>query len=186
MVSASLMAQVSPSTIAVEKILRLVAPARQLVDRRAKALLGEIEITGNRRLRLLHAVAIKQLQHAARADGVGGELRVEIAHALVRRARVEQDDVDHIAIHLARAHDAHRRDADAFLIDRLAHRRFRARHHAADVGVMRDVGDERDDFFAGEHRRDDVDVGQMRAAAVVRIVGDEHVAGQDVSHAESA
>ena len=78
------------------------------------------------------------------------------------------------------AHDAHRRNAHAFLVDRLAHRGFRSRHHAADVGVVRDVRDVGDDALADEHRRDHVDVGQMRAAAVVRIVGDEHVAGPDL------
>ena len=44
---------------------------------------------------------------------------------------------------------------------------------------MRDVGDERRNLASDEYRRDDVDVGQVRAAAVVRIVGDEHVAPRD-------
>ena len=47
---------------------------------------------------------------------------------------------------------------------------------------MRDVGDEGNDFFAFEHRRNHIDVGQMRAAAVVGVVGDKHIAGQNFAH----
>jgi hypothetical protein len=45
--------------------------------------------------------------------------------------------------------------------------------------VVSDVRDVSRDAFSDEHRRDHVDVGKVRAAAVVRIVGEEHVAGTD-------
>jgi hypothetical protein len=45
--------------------------------------------------------------------------------------------------------------------------------------VVRDIGDECGYAPADEHRRDDRDVGKVGAAAVVRVVGDEHVAGLD-------
>jgi len=166
--------------VAIEKIFRDVASGRQALDRRAKALLREIEVAGDRGFRLLHAVTLEELQDAAGTDGVRGELRLQVAHPLAGRARVEQDQVEHVPVELARAHDAHRRDAHAFLVDRLAHRGFRARHHAAHIRVMRDVGDEGDDAPADEDRRDDGDVGQVRAAAVVRIVRDEHIARHDL------
>ena len=166
--------------IAVEKILGFIAARGQPVDRRAKTLFREIEICGDGCCRVVRAIALEQLQHALHADIVGSELRFQVADALVRRARVEQDDVDHVAVEHAGAHDAHRRNPQTFLIDALAHRGFRPGHHAADVRVMRDVGDERHDSLPDEHRRDDVDVGQMRAAAVVRIVGDELVARLDL------
>ena len=51
----------------------------------------------------------------------------------------------------------------------------RMRSRAA-VGVMRDVGHEAEEAAVREHRAHHVDVGQVRAAARVRIVGDEHVA----------
>ena len=166
--------------IAVEKIFRDVTTGRQPVDCRAKALFREIKVSGYGRGGVVDAVTLEQLQNTFGADVVRRELRVQVADALGGRARVEQDDVNHVPVQFPLAHDAHRRNAYAFLVDALAHRGFRAGHHAADVGVVRDVGDEGHDLLADEDRRDDIDVRQMRAAAVVRIVGDELVTRQDL------
>jgi hypothetical protein len=82
------------------------------------------------------------------ADIVRSELRVEISDALVGRTRIEQNDIDHVTIHLAFAHHAHRRNADTFLVDALANRRLGTGNHTADIGVVRDIGDECNDFVA--------------------------------------
>ena len=126
------------------------------------------------------AVTLEQGHDASHADGVGGELRFHVAVALLRRAGIDEDEIHHVPIDLSAAHDAHRRNAQPLLKDGLAHRRLAARHHAADIGVVRDVGDVGDDAVVDEDGRDHVDIGQVRAAAVVRIVGDEHVARRDV------
>jgi hypothetical protein len=147
--------------IAVEIVFRRVAGARQSCDRRAEAALGEIEVGRDDRLGFRHAIALQQAAHGTHADHVGGELSLQVASSLLRRARIEQDHLQQVAIGLARAHDPHWRDAQALLKDRFAHRGFAPRHHAAHVGVMRDVGDVGHDPAFGKHGRDDVDVRQV-------------------------
>ena len=58
--------------------------------------------------------------------------------------------------------------------------RHGAARGAADVGVVGEIGDERNQPAVDEHRHRHVDVGQMRAAGHVRVVGDEEVAFGDV------
>ena len=74
-------------------------------------------------------------------------------------------------------HEPHGRKNQSFLID-LARDRHRARTHAADVRVMRAIGDveRRPPVASEEHRRDERDVRQVRAA-VERIVQHHDVAG---------
>ena len=71
-------------------------------------------------------------------------------------------------------------DQHAFLVDGGRKRRHRAGRGAADIGVMAARGDVEEDLLAGvvEDRRDDGDVGQMRAAVVGRVER-EDVAGAD-------
>ncbi len=166
--------------VAVEIIDVRIGARRQAVDRGGEPPLGEVQKAGDRRGGAGVGVFLEQRLDALDADEIGGELRTQVADALLGRTAVEQDDVDDVAIDRTGAHDSHERQSQALLEDRAAHRGFAARHHAADVGVVRDVGHEGDDAAVAEHRRDHVDVGQVRAAAVVGIVGDEHVARLDL------
>ena len=172
--------------VAREIVDGLVAARGQAADRGDEAPLGEVEVVGEGLLGGLGAVALEECGHAGKARHVGGDLGPQIAQPLLRRARVQQDDVDDIAADLARAHDPHRRQPKPLLEDGLAGRRLAARHHAADVRVVGDAGDEGGDAPLAEHRGDDVEVGQVGAAAVIGVVGDEHVAFGQVLAAEAA
>ena len=70
----------------------------------------------------------------------GGNLRRQIALALARCADVGKQHGHHVALQLAPAGDEHRRDAQAFLINLFA-QAHGSGHRAADVGMMRAVGD---------------------------------------------
>src|SRR5258708_17265876 len=96
--------------------------------------------------------------------------------SLTRRPGVQQYDIQNVAVDVAGTQDANRRNAKPFLKDRAAYGRLAARDHATDVGMMRNVGDIGDDLVTPEHRRDDVDVREMRSATGIGIVGNEHIA----------
>ena len=91
---------------------------------------------------------------------------------------------------LAAGDDPHAVEQHAFLVDRAARRRHRARRAAADVGVVRAARDEVAEAPAAcvEHRRHDGQIGQVRAAVVRRVqqvgvAGCELLRAQDALHA---
>ncbi len=125
----------------------------------------------------LHTKLGNHLAHLALARIAGGDLRLEIAPALLGCPHVGEQYVEHLLIDLATMHDLGRRYADAFLMHLGQGARQRSRHGAADVGVMYVADGEADDLPVMENRLPDVDVGRMRAhEAGVGIVRDADVA----------
>ena len=59
--------------------------------------------------------------------------------------------------------------------------RQRARRHAANIGIVGDVGGPRDDLPVDEDRHGDNDIVQVGDAAVIGVVGGEHVARLEVA-----
>ncbi|MNS92515.1 hypothetical protein D3C72_1266570 [compost metagenome] len=124
--------------------------------------------------------------HRRRAPSVGGHLHAQIQHALFRVAGVRADQAQHVLVRFAMARNAAGRDADALLEDGLQAARDRAGHRAADVRMVRDIRREKAQRAVPEHRRDDIDVGQVAAISKIGIVADEDVAVADAVRRESA
>ena len=80
-----------------------------------------------------------------------------------------------------RAEQSHRRQPQRLLVALGGGRRERARHHAAHVHHVRRHHDPRDQLVAEEDRALHHHVLRVQAAAVVRVVGQEHVCGAIVS-----
>lgn len=99
---------------------------------------------------------------------------------VLREYGIEEHQILDIAIDLSLAHDADRRDAKALLENCPADGGLAPGNHATDIGVMGNVGDIGDDLTAMEYRRQDVDVGQVGAAPIIGVVGDEHISWVDV------
>ena len=53
---------------------------------------------------------------------------------------------------------------------------------AADIGVMGQIADEAQEHVIDENRRRERHIGQVRAAAFVRVVGHEDIAGRDLGN----
>ena len=81
-----------------------------------------------------------------------------------------------VLVQLAAANQPDHRQAQALLEDRSRAPRDRAWNGAADIGMMADIGGEGAHRTIDEHRRDDGDVGHVRAAGEIRIVQHERVA----------
>ena len=136
-------------------------------------------------LHLLHdveqrvgAVFRRQRLQPRRGTPVRRHLRAQIAEPLGGGADIGEDDRLDGGIRLAVAIQADRRQAQALAVD-LGHRAVAAGRGAADVGPVRAHAAEAEQAAFVECGRDDVHVGQMRAA-LIRIVVDEHVAGRDI------
>ena len=126
------------------------------------------------------AVGVNGLRHAPHAQIAGRHLREIVPAPFVRQAHIQQHEVEKLALQLAPAEELDHRDPEPFLVDLRHAARHRPRRHAADIGVVGDIADPGDDAPLCEHRRRHVDVGQMRAARRVRVVGDDDIAFLDV------
>ena len=107
----------------------------------------------------------------ARGEPVRGELRAEVAAALVRVAHPRDEGVEDVVV------EPRRRDHDALLVERARVGGHAAGLDAADVGVVRARDGE-----AERGARDERDVGEVRAAGV-RVVEDEDVVAARVVRA---
>ena len=127
------------------------------------------------------AVAFREVQDALFADAACTDLRFEVALAFLRRAHIEQDEVEHLAVELAAAHDADRRNANAFL-EYLGRRAHGAGKGAAHIRMMRAVGDVEGRFGRRVGEEDGQNHGDVRkvSAAGVGVVEDGDVAGREV------
>jgi hypothetical protein len=114
--------------------------------------------------------------HAPHAQAAGCDLGIVVAAPFLGDTGVQKQDLEQVLVQLALLVQSYHRDAQSLLVDLRHAAGHRARRHAADVGVMGDVADEAEQFALDEHRLGEVDVGQVRPAGHVRIVGDEHVA----------
>ena len=113
----------------------------------------------------LHAVAFGDFAQAAGTDADGGNLRSEVALALLGGAGVPADEFHDLGVDAAAADDPEGRDDGAFLV-KLGGEGEGAGGHTADVGVMAPVGDEASEFLVvlgpdvdGGHHGDVGEVG---------------------------
>ena len=113
---------------------------------------------------------------AACAKIAGGDLCIVVAAPLVRNPDVQKHDVHDIVLQHALAEELDDRNAQTLLIDFGHAAGHGTRHHAADIGVVCDVADKGNKLALDKNRLGVVDVGQMRTARRVRIVGDEDIA----------
>ena len=119
------------------------------------------------------------LLDATDPGGVGRNLRPEVPFALARGAGVETHELDDVAAELPLVEQLDGRDPQPLLEDARAIGALAARHLAADVGVVGDVGDERHQPAIEEDRARKCQIGQVRSAAHVRIVREEAVTGAE-------
>ena len=107
--------------------------------------------------------------HALHAEAVGGHLRAQVGQSFARHLAVQQDQFLDVTLQFVAAIQPHRRDAQALLVDmRMA--------AIGEVGVVRQVDRPGDHAAVDEDRLGHDDVGQVRAAALIGVVADEHVA----------
>ena len=144
----------------------------------------------------VEAVVLDDAAEFVDAAFVGGDLRLEVGDVLGDVAAgpwVIGEQVDQVGLAEAAAVDqAEIVDQDAFLVDRRRQRRHRAGRRAADIGMVAARGDpEQNVVFVGrasgaprllfaEDRRADGDVGQVGAAVIGGVEG-EDVAGMNVA-----
>ena len=120
------------------------------------------------------------LRHAPHAQIAGRNLREVVPAPFVRQPHIQQHEIEQLALQFAPAEQLDHRHAQAFLVDFRHAAGHRPRRHAADIGMVGDIADPGDDAPVREHRGGHVDVGQVRAARGVRIVGDDDVAFLDI------
>ena len=150
-----------------------VAPVRHLGDRGAGAPLGVVPDLGARGPPPVRAAASDQLGGAPLGKAVDGELGAQVAAPLVARARVGGDQVDQVVV------EPRRRQDQAFLVQLGRVGGHRGGGHPADVGVVRARGGPAQQLAVDVDRRDERDVGQVRAAQE-RVVEHPDLAGLDV------
>ena len=97
-------------TIVVEKILGSVSTGRNGCEEGAHHLLGVIEQCGASAPHSCQAVTAAEFVQSRGAGVTGGELRAQVAPALLGSTDIVQQQRQQVAIDLAAAHDLHRRD----------------------------------------------------------------------------
>ena len=103
--------------------------------------------------------------------------RLEVAHVQMRLADIHRHDPQDLLVEDPVAHQGHRREADALLMDLGQRARQARRHRAAHVGVVDMAADEADDLALVEDRLPEMGVGRVRREiAAIGIVGEGDVA----------
>ena len=162
------------------------AAFRKLLQRRQRHPLAIVHIARQRPFERRLAVALDEVEQPALADADGRHPGPQVAFQEVGQARVGFHDLQHRGDRLAAGKQLHRRQPQPLLEDLAGIRRQRPRHLAADIVEMRDVGGPRDDLAIGEDRLGQDDVVEMGDPAIVRVVGDEDVAGLDAARTAGA
>ena len=126
----------------------------------------------------LQPVAADECLEPADAGRVGGDLGAEVARGLVLGADLREDQVEDVAHDPAAFDDLDGRD-DHALLEHLPERSDRRRRAAADVDVVREVGDVAEQPPVVVDRGDEADVVQVDAARE-GLVRDDHVARAEV------
>ena len=121
--------------IAIQIIFGPVFSFRYAPQKRPHQLLGIVEQIRGRAFRALPAVAGRDLAQSLGARMTGGHLRAQVALPFFRRAHVIEQHPEKVAIRRPGAHQFHRRNARAFLVD-LAAETHRSRISSPDVSVV--------------------------------------------------
>ncbi len=147
----------------------------QRAQRRARAAFAVGERLVERGFDGRDAVALDQLEEAALADVVSGDLRAQVSGPRLGGAGIGAQEIDRLVDHAVVAHQ-HGRDEHRALGEEIARvGRHRTGDRAADVGVVRFVGgvaDEPAGVIDGANHRDVVEV----RAGQIGIVDDDHLA----------
>ncbi len=126
-------------------------------------------------------VAVAHLEQAAFCHLQAGGLRGQVTKDHLGQTAVGGEDGADVFARLSFAVGVHERQLQALRVDVLRVGGPRARILAADLGPVTLGRGEPDQFGAtGEDRPDQRHVGQVRSAAGVRVVRDDHVAGPQV------
>ena len=166
-------------TIVVEPLFVGVHTVWNRRDRRPHPALRVVEQLGDRGAHRRCIEGPEEHLDPFTSGAVRGELGTDIAFALARRAGVQREKREDVPHELTVASDAHHRDPQPLLIDAGAVRALAAGHATADVGVMGEVRDKCHEVAVVKDRAHQRDVGKMRAAADIGIVGHEAVAGRE-------
>ena len=161
--------------VVVDRVLAVEGALGRLGDGGAHAALGVVLHLGHRRFDLVGAVALAELLYAQHADGIGGELGVEVADGEVGHAHIGGDQaLEGAAVPVVLETVARGREAYALLID-VRGVDVEAGRAAAEIEMMRHRGAEAHDPAGDEDRREDEHVGNV-LAALERVVVDQEVA----------
>src|SRR3546814_4547826 len=91
--------------IAGQKILRRERPARDRADGGLEPPFGKVEKRADAFAEALNPVSVEKRRQTFDAHDIGRELRLKVSAALVRRTRIQQDDVEDVLIDLIVLHD---------------------------------------------------------------------------------
>jgi hypothetical protein len=159
--------------VGVEVLVCRVGAVGDLVDDAANLALGVVEHLLRGLLEGLGAGGLHDALEARHADEVGRDLGLEVGLALRRHLEVGHQQRERLVDPRVLAADAHGRAADALLEDVVV-------TALDEVGVVAEVGHEAHSRALVEDGGHEHDVGQVRAAALIGVVADEHVSGGDV------
>ena len=159
--------------IPIQTILRAILSRGHALQKRAHQFLGIIQQIASHTPGVLRAIARAYLAQSLRARVTGRDLRAQVPFALLRRAHIIEQHRQYIRLHRAPPHQFHRWNAYALLIDFAAkphrpgispaHIRMMRPRRNMKIGPSVGAGDSPARFYI--HRRDQRDIGQMRAAA---------------------
>ena len=152
---------------------RAVGPARKL---RREPPRSQMQHARHDRQHAVAAVFLAQGRKPRGAEPRRADLPAQVADHQIGRAAVVANDVLDRAVDAIGGLVADRRQPQAVVIDLARRRARRARHQAADIGLVGDADAEADQLAAMKCRRHRDHVGHMRIAAEIGIVDDETIA----------
>ena len=166
-----------PEAVVVNKVVRGVAAVRQLGQRRAHHRLAVVEQPHDGRLHRGRSIFVEQAAQAFLAHLHRRHAGPQVAQRHVGQAHIGRNHVQQRLVQLARAHQLHAGELDAFLVHFRRVGRKAAGRLATDFGPVRLAGDKGHDVAVGKYRFDQRHVRQMGAAAAIRVVGQVDVVG---------
>ena len=125
--------------VVVEKILGAISSRLELAERRDHQALRVVLQPVHRSFDGFASRRFHDREQALRPDRQRGNLRAQIALALLANASVGEKQCHHVASDFAAADNFHRRQPKTFLVN-FRRERHRARRDPADIRVMRAVG----------------------------------------------
>src|SRR5262245_16170499 len=128
---------------------------------------------------LAFAELVDQLLEPLLAQPVGPELTTDVAEHEFRSAAVGADEALDVGVGSIAALITHGRQVQAFVENLPGLAGAASRHRAADVALVRDRAAKAEWLRANKDRRNDRDVGRVRASALIRMIDDEGIPRRD-------
>src|SRR5262245_7776687 len=161
--------------VAVNEPLSLACAIAPACDLALDPALREIKERGVRVENSILAVLVHQLLKALFAETVGPYLAAHVADHKLGRAAVGADDAFNVATWLVAVNVFDWRQMQPFLINLPCLAPTASGNRPTDIAFVGDAGGKAHPLAAVEDRRQHRHVGRVRAAAQVRMVGDESV-----------